>query len=991
MAGGLDVSVSADITDLQSKLAVAQQVLRDYQTEMKNAAKVAAQSSDEQRSALTAALGQQVQQVNAAKAAVSALNQELSNKTAAQAAVQGAEQVASSHGHMAGSAGVTREVLVMLHETMMGNYNRLAGSTVVLAERTNLLHRAIMALTGPMGAAVAGAAALAGGLAYLAIEAAHTESALRGVYNAALLQGRNALQAEGDTRKHIETMRDSGVVGHKAATEIVTAIQSIPHVADDVRGKLAAIAPALFEVWDRDAERTAKGIDQAFKSIGSLSAFLKENDLLVGGQHAAFAAAEASKDAFAAQRIGVDALTARLGPAFEAFKKQSDASKAFAADIALAGEGALTLPSAKAAMLPPIRMPALGSQAEDEGTRRQTEATERYNTVARERLQIEADIGLLKQRITASSGEEQHAAMAALADAQAKLNALTSASQSAAYQKVGQDARDAANAAVTAAAAAHKTRTQISEAELIAQRDVYEAASRDSTLSEHQRTEAKAEATRLNISLTKEEARTAATGASDALKAAIASYDQQIAAAHGNAVQVIALEHDKLAAIRAAKGESSAIYQEALKHETEAVNAAVQQQFAAMESAGKRRIAQVAAEAKEVAAYRQSTKAEEIAAVIQAVETEQRAELQQADTVIASLTEGTLAYKTATDARLRIAQQFKTELTRLHAEETAAGVSSATAVMRAYDHAFSGVGSTGTRAIEGLVTGQMTFQRASGMVAQSVLSGFIGMTTTMVGRWVAKELAQSAISSAATAQRVATEQAAGNIGFGALIARWIGLEGAKTTATTGGAAARATAETSGGFFSVIGTMLAEWLGLETAKTGGTVAQVGARTAIEDTSAASQLVETLTTNVAGAESYAAVGAAAAGSSVAAIPYVGWAMAPGVAAETYGVLSGFAAMASLDVGTSYVPSDMMAQIHRGEMVIPAFESSMIRSGQATLGGGGGSSSSTAVNLHYNPVFQGGGGSGMAAAVRQSGDDLKTYLWNLTRNGTLKLPGR
>ena len=550
MAGGLDVSVSADITDLQSKLAVAQQVLRDYQTEMKNAAKVAAQSSDEQRSALTAALGQQVQQVNAAKAAVSALNQELSNKTAAQAAVQGAEQVASSHGHMAGSAGVTREVLVMLHETMMGNYNRLAGSTVVLAERTNLLHRAIMALTGPMGAAVAGAAALAGGLAYLAIEAAHTESALRGVYNAALLQGRNALQAEGDTRKHIETMRDSGVVGHKAATEIVTAIQSIPHVADDVRGKLAAIAPALFEVWDRDAEKTAKGIDQAFKSIGSLSAFLKENDLLVGGQHAAFAAAEASKDAFAAQRIGVDALTARLGPAFEAFKKQSDASKAFAADIALAGEGALTLPSAKAAMLPPIRMPALGSQAEDEGTRRQTEATERYNTVARERLQIEADIGLLKQRITASSGEEQHAATAALADAQAKLNALTSASQSAAYQKVGQDARDAANAAVTAAAAAHKTRTQISEAELIAQRDVYEAASRDSTLSEHQRTEAKAEATRLNISLTKEEARTAATGASDALKAAIASYDQQIAAAHGF-IHMLA-QRDKLRRVRGA-------------------------------------------------------------------------------------------------------------------------------------------------------------------------------------------------------------------------------------------------------------------------------------------------------------------------------------------------------------------------------------------------------------------------------------------------------
>jgi hypothetical protein len=892
---------------------------------------------------------------------------------------------------MAGSAGVTREVLVMLHETMMGNYNRLAGSTVVLAERTNLLHRAIMALTGPMGAAVAGAAALAGGLAYLAIEAAHTESALRGVYNAALLQGRNALQAEGDTRKHIETMRESGVVGHKAATEIVTAIQSIPHVADDVRGKLAAIAPALFEIWDRDAEKTAKGIDQAFKSIGSLSAFLKENDLLVGGQHAAFAAAEASKDAFAAQRIGVDALTARLGPAFEAFKKQSDASKAFAADIALAGEGALTLPSAKAATLPPIRMPALGSQAEDEGTRRQTEATERYNTVARERLQIEADIGLLKQRIMASSGEEQHAATAALADAQAKLNGLTSAAQSAAYQKVGQDARDAANAAVTAAAAAHKTRTQISEAELIAQRDVYEAASRDSTLSEHQRTEAKAEATRLNISLTKEEARTAATGASDALKAAIASYDQQIAAARGNAVQVIALEHDKLAAIRAAKGESSAVYQEALKHETEAVNTAVQQQFAAMESAGKRRIAQVAAEAKEVAAYRQSTKADEIAAVIQAVEAEQRAELQQADTVIASLTEGTLAYKTATDSRLRIAQQFKTELTRLHAEETAAGISSATAVMRAYDHAFSGVGSSGTRAIEGLVTGQMTFQRASGMVAQSVLSGFIGMSTTMVGRWVASELARSSISSAATAARVAHEQAAGNIGFGALIARWIGLETAKTTATGAGTAARAATETGGGFLSTIGTILARWLGLETAKTGATVAEVGVRTGTEETASAASLVALGLTSRAQIAAAAAVAAAWAFADSAALGPAGLAAAPEVSATAGATVLAMATLVPFARGAYEIPTDMPAYIHQGEMIVPAFQASLIRSGQATLGGGGGNSSSTAVNLHYNPIFQGAGGSGMGAAVRQSGDDLKSYLWNLTRNGTLKLPGR
>ena len=46
-------------------------------------------------------------------------------------------------------------------------------------------------------------------------------------------------------------------------------------------------------------------------------------------------------------------------------------------------------------------------------------------------------------------------------------------------------------------------------------------------------------------------------------------------------------------------------------------------------------------------------------------------------------------------------------------------------------------------------------------------------------------------------------------------------------------------------------------------------------------------------------------------------------------------GFTIPASFDVGTSYVPADMFAMIHQGEIIVPADESDAIRAGRAVLG--------------------------------------------------------
>lgn len=61
------------------------------------------------------------------------------------------------------------------------------------------------------------------------------------------------------------------------------------------------------------------------------------------------------------------------------------------------------------------------------------------------------------------------------------------------------------------------------------------------------------------------------------------------------------------------------------------------------------------------------------------------------------------------------------------------------------------------------------------------------------------------------------------------------------------------------------------------------------------------------------------------------------------------------ASYAVGTSFVPFDMLAQVHKGEIIVPREESDAIRAGQATLGSApaaAGGRGDTTVNV-YNPA--------------------------------------
>jgi hypothetical protein len=100
--------------------------------------------------------------------------------------------------------------------------------------------------------------------------------------------------------------------------------------------------------------------------------------------------------------------------------------------------------------------------------------------------------------------------------------------------------------------------------------------------------------------------------------------------------------------------------------------------------------------------------------------------------------------------------------------------------------------------------------------------------------------------------------------------------------------------------------------------------------------------------------ASTAATGAMASVAAIPYVGWAMAPEVGASMFALAEGYqAAVASAAGGWDQVPGDQLAAIHKNEMVMSAPLAdgirNMVRNTQLAASGGG----SATANVSFHSV--------------------------------------
>jgi len=168
---------------------------------------------------------------------------------------------------------------------------------------------------------------------------------------------------------------------------------------------------------------------------------------------------------------------------------------------------------------------------------------------------------------------------------------------------------------------------------------------------------------------------------------------------------------------------------------------------------------------------------------------------------------------------------------------------------------------------------------------------------------------------------------------------------------------------------------------EVAKTSATLTGVAARTTAEVAGNKATLLDSLVTSEKAIFNAAAVAAAktfqAFAGNIVTLPF-----APVAAAASFVAVEAFGNLASLDVGTNYVPSDMVANIHEGERIIPKADN---RALMAAVGGGG----AGALHVNFGDFNVHGGPAGMSPsdfkrALSDHASHVADALHSATRGG-------
>lgn len=168
-----------------------------------------------------------------------------------------------------------------------------------------------------------------------------------------------------------------------------------------------------------------------------------------------------------------------------------------------------------------------------------------------------------------------------------------------------------------------------------------------------------------------------------------------------------------------------------------------------------------------------------------------------------------------------------------------------------------------------------------------------------------------------------------------------------------------------------------WNDSEATKTGATNVGNAARTASNTAANTTSLASTFSTYVASIEADAAKTYASVFAFMSPVMGPFAAIPAGVAAALVGGMS--ALVPHFDVGTNFVPNDMLAMVHKGERIIPAADNAALMQG---MSGGGAGGSGGGVNIHFHgPVY---GLRDFNSAVAQAvASSVRSANPNLTRN--------
>lgn len=263
--------------------------------------------------------------------------------------------------------------------------------------------------------------------------------------------------------------------------------------------------------------------------------------------------------------------------------------------------------------------------------------------------------------------------------------------------------------------------------------------------------------------------------------------------------------------------------------------------------------------------------------------------------------------------------------------------------------AFQTIDTTFDTMLKGVLTGTQTWQQAMAKAFSNMAVSFIESVAKMIAQWLAFKALQGA-GSALTGAGATGLGASATAGAGALGAGPLGGLISSLTGGAGGAAnsAASTAATT----AQTATLTADI----TTMTATLTADLTAQTATLTTGFTTALTTALAASFATSDAAFATALTALGVSI-----TGAIIAETTALST--ILSAILAKPSVlgttfATGTWSVPSNMVAGIHQGEIIVPAEESSQIRSGQAVLGsrgatGGGGGGGAPNFNFNVNAM--------------------------------------
>jgi hypothetical protein len=176
------------------------------------------------------------------------------------------DKATEAHDHLkVATAGTTREFLVLGHEAMTGNFNRIPGSIVVLLERMGSLHTLVSSLSGVWGVAgIAGAGALAA-IGYAAYQAIEGVLALRDATDRLVQSGVGLQQARADASALTQVLSTEFRESGRQIKAISDEMRALPSDALGAQVGFARLGEALAGLEHSTAAEEVKKVVEAAK------------------------------------------------------------------------------------------------------------------------------------------------------------------------------------------------------------------------------------------------------------------------------------------------------------------------------------------------------------------------------------------------------------------------------------------------------------------------------------------------------------------------------------------------------------------------------------------------------------------------------------------------------------------------------------------------------------------------------------------------------